>query len=33
VDFKNPFFIFLPLRLMGCDGSPVRAVAVDLDSN
>lgn len=29
VDFANPFIIFLPLRLIGCDGSPVRAVAVD----
>jgi kynurenine formamidase len=29
VDFDNPFLIFLPLRLLGCDGSPVRAVAVD----
>lgn len=30
VDFEAPFIIFLPLRLIGCDGSPVRAVAVDL---
>ena len=29
VDFAAPFFIFLPLKLVGCDGSPVRAVAVD----
>jgi len=29
VDFEEPFVIFLPLRLIGCDGSPVRAVAVD----
>ena len=27
VDFAAPFFIFLPLKLVGCDGSPVRAVA------
>lgn len=31
VDFAAPFIIFLPLKLIGCDGSPVRAVAVDLD--
>jgi kynurenine formamidase len=30
VDFAAPFIIFLPLKLVGCDGSPVRAVAVDL---
>lgn len=29
VDFDAPYFIFLPLRLVGCDGSPIRAVAVD----
>ena len=29
VDFESPFIIFLPLKLAGCDGSPVRAVAVD----
>jgi kynurenine formamidase len=29
VDFASPFIIFLPLKLAGCDGSPVRAVAVD----
>jgi kynurenine formamidase len=29
VDFDSPFIIFLPLKLIGCDGSPVRAVAVD----
>ncbi len=29
VDFEEPFVMFLPLRLIGCDGSPVRAVAVD----
>jgi kynurenine formamidase len=28
VDFDAPFLIFLPLKLIGCDGSPVRAVAV-----
>ncbi len=31
VDFAEPFFIFLPLRLVGCDGSPIRAVAVDFE--
>ena len=29
VDFDSPFIIFLPLKLIGCDGSPVRAVAID----
>jgi len=29
VDFDSPFIIILPLKLIGCDGSPVRAVAVD----
>lgn len=29
VDFDTPFILFLPLSLIGCDGSPVRAVAVD----
>lgn len=28
INFENPFFIALPLKLKGCDGSPVRAVAV-----
>jgi kynurenine formamidase len=31
VDFDNPFIILLPLKLTGCDGSPVRAVAVEFD--
>lgn len=30
VDFLDPFIIFLPLRMTGCDGSPVRAVALEL---
>jgi kynurenine formamidase len=29
VDFDSPLIIFLPLKLTGCDGSPVRAVAID----
>jgi kynurenine formamidase len=29
VDFDSPFIIFLPLKLLGCDGSPVRAAAID----
>jgi len=29
VDFESPFIIILPLKLAGCDGSPVRAVAID----
>ncbi len=28
VDFDSPFLVFLPLKLIGCDGSPVRAVAI-----
>ena len=31
VDFDSPFIIFLPLKLIGCDGSPVRAVAVEFN--
>jgi kynurenine formamidase len=31
VDFVSPFFVFLPLKLAGCDGSPVRAVAIDFE--
>jgi kynurenine formamidase len=29
VDFERPFIIFLPLKLVGCDGSPIRAVAIE----
>ena len=29
VDFDSPFLFFLPLKLIGCDGSPVRAVAIE----
>jgi kynurenine formamidase len=31
VDFDDPFVIFLPLTLIGCDGSPVRAVACEFE--
>jgi kynurenine formamidase len=31
IDFDTPFIIFLPLTLIGCDGSPVRAVAIDFE--
>lgn len=31
VDFDTPFILFLPLSLIGCDGSPVRAVAIDYE--
>jgi kynurenine formamidase len=31
VDFVSPFFVLLPLKLAGCDGSPVRAVAIDFE--
>lgn len=30
IDFAEPFFSLLPLRLTGADGAPVRAVAMDL---
>ncbi len=30
IDFDNPLIVSFPLRLVGCDGSPVRAVAIDL---
>lgn len=30
VDLSDPFVIFLPLKLTGCDGSPVRAVALEI---
>jgi kynurenine formamidase len=29
VNFDSPFIVFLPLKLIGCDGSPARAVAID----
>ncbi|MCQ6267816.1 cyclase family protein [Fictibacillus sp. WQ 8-8] len=31
IDFPKPLIIALPLRLTGLDGSPVRAVAIELD--
>ncbi|MBR0598395.1 cyclase family protein [Sinanaerobacter chloroacetimidivorans] len=31
IDFEDPFVIFLPLKLIGVDGSPVRAVAVQFE--
>lgn len=31
IDFEHPFIIFLPLKLTGVDGSPVRAVAVEFE--
>lgn len=31
IDFKHPFIITLPLPLEGCDGSPVRAIAVQFE--
>jgi kynurenine formamidase len=30
VDFPNPLIVFFPLSLSGCDGSPVRAAALEL---
>lgn len=32
IDFANPLIIAFPLRLQGLDGSPVRAVAVEMGS-
>jgi len=29
IDFELPFICCLPLKLIGCDGSPVRAVAIE----
>ena len=29
INFRSTFIILLPLKLIGCDGSPVRAVAVE----
>ena len=31
IDFVDPFVVFLPLKLVGVDGSPVRAVAVEFE--
>jgi kynurenine formamidase len=31
VDFAHPLVVFFPLKLAGCDGSPVRAVALLLE--
>lgn len=31
IDYEDPFVIFLPLKLTGVDGSPVRAVAVEFE--
>ena len=28
IDFENPYVIALPMKLVGCDGSPVRAIDV-----
>lgn len=31
IDFQNPFIIALPLKLKGIDGSPVRAIAIQME--
>lgn len=31
IDFKNPYVMFVPLKISGADGSPVRALAVELE--
>lgn len=33
IDFPHPFIMALPLNLPGVDGSPVRAIALDLESD
>jgi kynurenine formamidase len=32
IDFADPFLAVFPLRLTGADGSPTRAVALDLET-
>lgn len=32
IDFDNPLLCAFPLRIVGSDGSPVRAVAIEVDS-
>ena len=29
IDFENPWIVAFPLKIIGCDGSPVRCVALD----
>ena len=29
IDFENPYVIAIPMKVVGCDGSPVRAIAVE----
>ena len=29
IDFENPYIIAIPMKVVGCDGSPVRAIAVE----
>ncbi len=29
IDFENPYSIAIPMKVVGCDGSPVRAIAVE----
>ncbi|KJS17777.1 MAG: arylformamidase [Peptococcaceae bacterium BRH_c4b] len=31
IDFENPWIVAFPLKIVGCDGSPVRCVALDLE--
>ena len=33
IDFERPYVIALPMKLIGCDGSPVRAIAVQWRKN
>lgn len=33
IDFEHPTISILPLNLAGCDGSPVRAVAMNIEHN
>lgn len=32
IDFANPFIVALPLKIVGIDGSPVRAVAIEIEN-
>ena len=32
IDFENPYIIAIPMKVVGCDGSPVRAIAVEWEA-
>ena len=31
IDFENVYVAAFPLKITGCDGSPVRAVAIEIE--